>query len=127
MRWLVAAFAVSCLAAGQAAADGDPQKGAKIFRQCMACHRIGPGATPLVGPPLNGIIGRKAGSVEGFKYSAPMIEAGAAGLVWDEANIAEYLRSPKAKIPGNKMAFPGLTKDQEIADVIAYLKADPKP
>ena len=76
-----------------------------------------------------GVVGRKAGSAESFQghYSQAMKDAGAAGLVWDEASLAEYLKSPRQKVPGNKMAFGGLTSDDDIANVIAYLKANPKP
>ena len=78
--------------------------------------------------PCIGVVGRKAGTLESFqaKYSDAMKAAGAGGLVWDEANIAAYLKDPK-EVPGNKMAFPGLKDDADIANVIAYLKADPKP
>jgi cytochrome c len=85
----------------------------------MACHRVGENAKNAVGPVLNGVVGRPAGSVEGFNYSTAMKES---GLTWDEATLASYLKNPKDVVPGNKMAFPGLKKDQEIADVIAYLK-----
>ena len=74
-----------------------------------------------------GVIDRTAGTVAGYKYSQPMIDAGAGGLVWNEASLAEYLKAPKEKVPGNKMAFAGLKKDEDIANVIAWLKADPKP
>ena len=75
-----------------------------------------------------GVVGRTAGTAESFlgHYSEAMKSAGAAGLVWDEANLAEYLRAPRLKVPGNKMAFGGLTNDDDIANVIAYLKADPE-
>ena len=92
----------------------------------MACHDA-KAEKNKVGPHLVGVIGRKAGTVEKFKYSPAMTAAGEGGLVWDEAKIGEYLKAPKEFIKGNKMAFPGLKKDEEIANVIAYLKADPKP
>ena len=124
----LAAFVAVVALASPALADGDPVKGINVFKKCMACHDAVE-AKDKVGPNLVGVVGRTAGTLESFaaKYSAEMKAAGAAGLVWDEANIAEYLKDPKAKIPGNKMAFAGLKKDDEIADVIAYLKADPKP
>lgn len=83
---------------------------------------IGDGTKNRVGPQLNGIVGRPASSVEDFKYSDASHEAGANGLVWTEENLAEYLADPKKFMPGNKMSFAGLRKEQEILDVIAYLK-----
>lgn len=122
MRYRLA-MAVLLVFASPAHADGDPVQGKKIFNKCSACHDA-KAANNRVGPHLVGIIGRPAGSVENFKYSDAMK---AAGLVWDEETLAKYLRAPKAVVPGTKMVFPGLKKDDEIADVIAWLKADPKP
>ena len=79
-----------------------------------------------VGPSLQGVIGRTAGTHADFKYSQAMIDAGKGGLVWDDAKLAEYLRNPRAKVKGTKMVFPGLKKDEEIANVIAYMKQHPK-
>lgn len=107
-------------------AGGDAALGATVFRKCSACHD-GVGTINRVGPHLVGVVGRPAASVEGFRYSQSMRDAAGAGLVWDETNLAEYLRSPRTKIPGNAMAFAGLKKDDDIANVIAWLKADPKP
>ncbi|QKD02229.1 c-type cytochrome [Mesorhizobium loti] len=109
-------------------ADGDPALGKKVFNRCIACHEAATDRDK-VGPHLLGVVGRTAGTAESFlgHYSEGMKSAGAAGLVWDEANLAEYLRAPKLKVPGNKMAFGGLSNDDDIANVIAYLKADPKP
>ncbi len=109
-----------------AQADGDATLGKKVFYRCMACHEAAT-ERDKVGPHLLDVVGRTAGSAENFNYSQAMKDAGAAGLVWDEANLAAYLSAPKLKIPGNRMAFPGLTNDDDIANVIAYLKADPKP
>ncbi len=130
-----AALAVMSFA-GVAHAEGDAAKGKKVFKKCMACHKVGDKAKNGVGPELNGIIGRKAGSVEKFKYSKLMKQASEAGLVWDEALLDKYLAKkgvnktlkgfveskggkPKGK---GKMTFPGLKKDSQRADVIAYLK-----
>ena len=121
--------AVVLLAGGLAAhADGDAALGKKVFNRCIACHEAA-SDRDKVGPHLMGVVGRKAGSAESFAshYSQAMKDAGAAGLVWDEANLKAYLSAPKLKVPGNKMAFSGLTSDEDIANVIAYLKADPKP
>ncbi|MDP3896235.1 MAG: cytochrome c family protein [Mesorhizobium sp.] len=131
MRFSVV-VALSAIAAGawstSALAEGDAALGKKVFAKCMACHDA-TSEKDKVGPHLLGVIGRTAGTAASFaaKYSPAMVAAGAAGLVWDEATIAEYLKDPKARIPGNKMIFPGLKTDDDIANVIAYLKADPKP
>ena len=123
-------FAGALLLAGDLAAHagGDAAMGKKVFNRCIACHEAETDRDK-VGPHLMGVVGRKAGSTESFQghYSQAMKDAGAAGLVWDEANLAEYLKSPRQKVPGNRMAFGGLTSDDDIANVIAYLKADPKP
>jgi cytochrome c len=89
---------------------------------CMACHDAEKGVNKL-GPSLKGVIGRTAGTEAGFNYSPAMKAAGAGGLVWDEQNLSDYLAAPKVKVPGNKMAFPGLKDAQQIKDVIAYLKS----
>ena len=124
----VSAFGAGVLLAAPALADGDATLGKTVFKKCVACHEAATDKNK-VGPSLLGVVGRTAGTLESFaaKYSKQMKDAGAAGLVWDDTNIAEYVRDPKAKIPGNKMAFAGLKKDEDIANVIAYLKADPKP
>lgn len=122
----VAAAAYAVLAfAGQATAQ-DAEAGKKVFVKCAVCHGIGDTKKPL-GPTLNGVIGRTAGTEAEFAakaagYSKAMKEAGAAGLVWDEANIDEYITDPKKKIPGNKMAFAGIKAEKDRADVIAYIK-----
>jgi len=115
----VAAFAAVFAAGTMAArADGDVEAGKNVFKKCHACHNVGEGAKNSVGPELNGIVGRKAGSVEGYAYS----EANkGSGITWDVATLDVYLKDPKAKVPGTKMAFPGLPNDKDRADVIAYL------
>jgi cytochrome c len=110
--------AAGLLLAAPAADAGDPTKGAQVFKKCQACHNIGPGATIKVGPPLNGIVGRPAASIEGYRYSHAMQNS---GLVFDAPTLTIYLKSPKALVPGTAMAFVGLKKDQDIADVIAFL------
>jgi cytochrome c len=109
--------AVLCAAAAPAMA-ADPAAGEKAFAVCKACHKVGEGAKNGVGPTLNGVVGRAARSVEGYKYSDAM--AGS-GITWDEANLAEYIKNPKAKVAGNKMMFPGVKDDTKLADIIAYL------
>lgn len=107
------------LCATAAAGAGDPKAGEVIFKRCFACHMVGEDAKTRVGPVLNGLIGRKAGTYEGFKYTEANKNS---GLVWDEATLAIYLKNPRAAIPGTSMTFPGIKKDQEIDDLIAYLK-----
>lgn len=124
----VLAGAMIALAATMASAQemaGDPANGEKVFRKCMACHDVGPEAKAKVGPPLNGIIGRAAAAFEGFKYSDAMMEAAALGLVWSAETIGELLEKPKDFVPGTKMTFAGLRKEEERADVIAYLATFP--
>ena len=104
--------------AGQAAAEGDAAKGEKLYKRCGTCHSLEAGKKKI-GPTLAGLFGREAGSVEGFKYSKAMASS---DVVWDEETLNEYLTNPKKFIPKNKMAFRGLKKDQQRADLIAYLK-----
>jgi len=119
------ALALMVFAVSPAAADGDAAAGEKIFNtKCKVCHQIGPGAHNLVGPNLNGVIGRKAGTEEGYNYSDAMKGS---GLTWDEATFKEYITDPKAKVPGIKMIFAGLPKDTDRDNLYAYLaqfKAD---
>lgn len=104
-----------------AAAQGDPAAGEKAFRKCLACHQIGEGATSKTGPVLTGVVGRPAATVEGFAYSKAMAEAAEGGLVWDHAALEDFLANPRKAMPGTKMAFPGIRKPEELADIIAYL------
>ncbi|HSF96248.1 MAG TPA: cytochrome c family protein [Thermohalobaculum sp.] len=111
--------------AGVASAEGDADAGKKVFNKCKACHMVGDGAKNRVGPILNGIAGATAGAVADFKYSDAMMAKGAEGLVWTDENLAAYLEKPKDFIPGNKMTFAGLKKEDDRANVIAYLKTFP--
>ncbi|GAB2207165.1 cytochrome c family protein [Roseibium sp. ROS1] len=104
----------------QASAEGDPAKGEKVFKKCAACHAVGPEAKNKVGPELNGIVGRAWGAVDGYKYSANLLEL-SDGKVWDEETLDVYLTKPKDLIPKGKMAFAGLKKEDDRANVIAYL------
>ena len=103
-----------------AASAQDAAAGEKVFAKCKACHVI-EAATNRVGPSLHGIIGRTAGTVEGFKYSESMIQHGKDGLVWNNENLDKYLADPKGFVPKNKMAFPGLKNAEDRANVIAYI------
>jgi cytochrome c len=97
----------------------DVAKGEISFKKCVICHSIGPGAQNKVGPAQNGLDGRKAGSVPNYQYSDANKNS---GIVWNEATFKEYIKDPKAKIPGTKMVFAGIKNDQEINDLWAYLK-----
>jgi len=121
---ILAALAAAVLFAAPAHAEGDAAKGEKVFAKCKACHEVEKGVNK-VGPTLKGLVGRKAASVEGYKYSEAMLAKGAEGVVWDEATLTAYLPDPKGFVPKTKMAFAGLKKPEEVADVIAYLKAHP--
>ncbi len=105
------------------AQDGDPEAGESVYRQCQACHMVGENAQARVGPPLNDLFGRVAGTYDGFnRYSNAMKEAGENGLVWNDETVAAYLEQPRQYIPGNQMAFAGLRDAEDRANVIAYLK-----
>lgn len=97
------------------------EAGAKVFKKCAACHKVGEGAKNAVGPQLNAVVGRTAGGLDGFKYSPAMSEAGANGMVWDAAALDAYLLDPKGTIPKNKMSYAGLKKPEDRAAIIAYL------
>jgi|SRR6266481_874145 cytochrome c len=92
--------------------------GEKVFVVCKACHQAGDKAKNAVGPVLNGLFGRKAGSVEGYIYSDANKNS---GITWDDATFTTYIKDPKAKIPGTKMVFAGIKDEQRIKDLIAYL------
>ncbi len=118
MRSLV--LSVSLLLAGFSHAQAqDAAAGEKVFAQCRACHQVGENAKNAVGPVLNGLFGRKAGTVEGYNYSPANKDS---GITWDEAVFREYIQNPRAKIPGTKMVYAGLKDEQRISDLIAYLK-----
>jgi cytochrome c len=117
---VAAAVLVSAPALAQDVANGE-----KVFKKCVACHAVGEGAKNKVGPQLNGVVGAVIGHEPSFKYSAALQAKHDAGETWTEENLAAWLRNPKEFAKGTKMAFAGLKKDEEIADVIAYLKQFP--
>ena len=114
-----ALFAIA-MASGTAQA-ADAANGEKVFRKCKACHTIEKDGKHRVGPNLHGVVGAKAAGKDGYKYSKAMKES---GLTWDEATLDKYLTKPKALVKKTKMAFAGIKKDSDRADVIAYLKAN---
>ena len=118
MRFVVLSAAVFLAGLQQVQAQ-DAAAGEKVFTQCKACHQIGEGAKNAVGPVLNGLIGRHSGSVEGYNYSAANKNS---GITWDEATFREYIKNPRAKVPGTKMIYAGLKDEKRIDDLIAYLK-----
>ncbi len=118
MRVMSLTVSVLLLSSGFASAQ-DPAAGERVFAQCRACHQVGPTAKNAVGPVLNGLFGRPAGTVEGYNYSAANKNS---DITWDEAVFREYIKDPKAKIPGTKMVYAGLKDEQRITDLIAYLK-----
>ena len=118
MRSLVLSAALLLAGFGHAQAQ-DAANGEKVFAQCRACHQIGENAKNAVGPVLNGLFGRKAGSVEGYNYSAANKNS---GITWDEATFSEYIKDPKAKVPGTKMIYAGLKDEQKVNELVAYLK-----
>ena len=114
--WIVAA-AVIVASAGAASAQ-DVAKGEQSFHKCLPCHSIGEDAENKIGPELNGIDGRKAGSAPGYDYSDANKNS---GIVWTEAKFKEYIKDPKAVVPGTKMMFAGIKNEQEINDLWAYV------
>jgi cytochrome c len=100
------------------AAEGDPAKGKQIFAKCQVCHSIEAGVNKL-GPSLHGVFGRKAGTLAGYNYTDAMKNS---GFTWDEAGLDKYLTNPRKVVPGTRMVFVGLPKEQDRLDVIAYLK-----
>jgi cytochrome c len=110
-----AVLLVIALATGSAAA-ADAEHGKALYQTCAACHTERPDA---LGPSLKGVVGRKSAALEDFRYSNPMKRA---NLVWDEANLRDYITDPQAKVKGNRMPYGGLTETKDVDDIIAYLK-----
>jgi cytochrome c len=115
--WLAAGLVA--LGSGAALAAGDPAQGEKVFNKCKVCHDVKEEKNKI-GPYLIGVVGRKAGSVEGFSYSEAMKDS---GIVWDDATLDKYLADPKAVVPHTKMAFVGLSSEADRQNVIAYLES----
>jgi cytochrome c len=109
---------VTSLIAASGALAQDATAGKSSFNKCMACHAIGPGAKNKVGPELNGIDGRKSGTAEGYSYSDANKNS---GITWTKDQFLEYIKEPKAKIPGTKMVFAGIKNEKEANDLWAFL------
>ena len=118
MKRLLAAGGILA-AMTQTALSQDLAAGENSFKKCLACHAVGEGAKNKVGPLLNGLEGRKSGTIEGFSYTDANKNS---GIVWNEDTFKEYIRDPRAKIPGTKMVFPGIKNEKEAGDLWAYLK-----
>ena len=100
-------------------AQGDAEKGKRLFNRCKACHNLTATARRRIGPNLDNLFGRQAGAQDGFKYSKALMEA---DFIWTEKNLDEWLAQPRSFLPGNKMAFAGLRKEQDRKDLMAYLR-----
>ena len=122
----MAMAAALMMATPAVAQEGNAEEGAEVFKKCRACHDVGPEAKNKVGPLLNDIVGRKAGTIEGFNYSEANKSAGGKGLVWTEDVLFKYLENPLAFMPGTKMAFAGLKDPQDRKDLIAFLRKHTK-
>ena len=120
-KTLIVGALVLAAVVGPALAAGDPVAGEAIFKKCVACHSIGEGATNRIGPELNAVLGRVAGSVEGFNYSKGLSDAGAAGLIWTPETLMPWLQKPRDFVPGTKMQFVGIPNPTDIDNIIAYL------
>jgi cytochrome c len=115
----VALAAVALAASTAAASAQDVAAGEQSFKKCLPCHSVGEGAKNKVGPELNGLDGRKSGNAEGFNYTEANKNS---GITWSESAFKEYIKDPRAKIPGTKMVFAGIKNEEEVNNLWAYLK-----
>ena len=116
----VAALSVAVMVAAPVMAEGNAARGERLFnQQCKACHTVDKDGARTVGPNLHGLVGRKAGSTEGFSSSDAMK---ASGIVWDDKTLVEYLKDPKGRVPGTKMVYVGLKQETQQEDMVAFLK-----
>jgi cytochrome c len=119
MKAILAMALLALAATVQAAHAQDAAAGEQVFKKCLPCHAVGPGAKNKVGPELNGLDGRHSGSAAGYSYSAANKNS---GIVWKEETFEAYIKDPRGKIPGTKMIFPGIKKEKDIDNLWAYLK-----
>ncbi|MHA6324956.1 c-type cytochrome [Roseivivax sp. CAU 1753] len=128
MRWVALVAALAWASPSGARADegarplGDAEAGAEVFRQCQACHQIGPGAQNRIGPHLNGVFGRRAGGLENFAYSEGIIRAGIDGTTWDIPHLDAYIENPRALVSKTRMAFGGIKDPEDRANLLAFLR-----
>ena len=115
---LSALVVIAVSAAASAAQAQDAAAGKSSFNKCLACHAIGDGAKNKVGPELNGLDGRKSGTAPDYNYSDSNKNS---GITWNEAQFKDYIKDPKAKIPGTKMAFAGIKNEKEVNDLWAFI------
>ncbi|HWT10796.1 MAG TPA: cytochrome c family protein [Roseomonas sp.] len=119
---LTAVLAAMASVPGMAFAQGgDAAAGQRVFNQCRACHTSEQGGRQGVGPNLFGIVGRRAGAIEGFRYSANMRELATEGLTWSDDRLRAYIGNPKAVVPRGSMSFPGIRNETQVNDLMAYL------
>jgi cytochrome c len=119
MRATLAMALLATVPIPPAARAQDAAAGEQVFRKCLPCHAVGPGAKNKVGPELNGLDGRHSGSAPDYRYSAANKNS---GITWKEATFKEYIKDPRGKIPGTKMIFAGIKNEKDVADLWAYLK-----
>ncbi len=118
MMRVLAVVAIAMAGSVCGAAAQDMAAGETSFKKCLACHAVGEGAKNKVGPVLNGLAGRKSGTIEGYNYSEANKNS---GITWDEATFRDYIKDPRGKIPGTKMVFPGIKNETEITNLWAYM------
>jgi cytochrome c2 len=121
LKTIALALVTATLSGSAALANGDVDQGEKVFKKCKACHAVGEGAKNKIGPQLNDLFGRVAGSIDGFKYSKAMIAKGEEGTQWDQESLAAFLSKPKSFVKGTKMSFAGIKKQKDIDNLLAYL------
>ena len=121
-RLLPLVLAAAAIGFAPAAQAQNADAGRTVYNQCRACHTIEAGGRNGVGPNLHGVFGRKAGEVQGFRYSANLRTLAEGGLTWNEENLRRYLTNPKDVVPQGSMAFAGIRNPQQLNDLIAFLQ-----
>lgn len=120
-RWLALAVGIATAACDDPSSVGEDDlvaRGREVFARCEACHTV-QGNDRRAGPSLEGVMGRTAGTAEGFRFSEPMRTS---AIIWNETSLAQFLHDPRRVVPGNRMFFAGLRRDEDIAALIAYLQ-----
>jgi len=122
-RWAALPVVLATSFAALWAARADPRRGERVFQRCYACHSVVVGEDKLPGPNLRGVIGRRAGTLPGFRFTPAMIGAGARGLVWTRSTLDEFLVDPQGVVVGTEMSMPGLPSADDRRDVIDFLES----